>query len=64
MASVVQDCCPPQGELLPEKVGYPLGDLHGGATYIMFQTHYDNRRLDRDVTVEWGMHIYYTEKLR
>ncbi|XP_045598683.1 DBH-like monooxygenase protein 1 isoform X2 [Procambarus clarkii] len=53
-----------EGELLPERVGYPLGDLHGGATYIMFQTHYDNRRLERDVTVEWGMNIYYTDKLR
>lgn len=30
----------------------------------MFQTHYDNRGLERDVTVEWGMNIYYTEKLR
>nr|XP_053627758.1 DBH-like monooxygenase protein 1 homolog [Cherax quadricarinatus] len=53
-----------QGELLPEKVGYPMGDQHGGATYIMFQTHYDNTRLERDVTVEWAMNIYYTEKLR
>ncbi|XP_063608834.1 DBH-like monooxygenase protein 1 [Penaeus indicus] len=52
------------GELLPDHVGYPLGERHGGATYVLFQTHYDNKPLHRDLTVEWGMDIYYTDKLR
>lgn len=53
-----------EGELLPDHVGYPLGERHGGATYVLFQTHYDNKPLHRDLTVEWGMDIYYTDKLR
>ncbi|XP_047493426.1 LOW QUALITY PROTEIN: DBH-like monooxygenase protein 1 [Penaeus chinensis] len=53
-----------EGELLPDHVGYPLGERHGGATYVLFQTHYDNKPLHRDLTVEWGMDIYYTNKLR
>ncbi|XP_042884541.1 DBH-like monooxygenase protein 1 [Penaeus japonicus] len=53
-----------EGELLPEHVGYPLGERHGGATYVLFQTHYDNKPLHRDLAVEWGMDIYYTDNLR
>ncbi|XP_064084732.1 DBH-like monooxygenase protein 1 [Macrobrachium nipponense] len=53
-----------EGELLPDHVGYPLGDLHGGADYVLFQTHYDNKPMHADITVEWGMDIYFTDKLR
>ncbi|KAK7083414.1 DBH-like monooxygenase protein 1, partial [Halocaridina rubra] len=53
-----------EGELLPEQVGVPLGSLHGGSDYLLFQTHYDNKPLIQDLTVEWGMDIYYTDKLR
>uniref|UniRef100_A0A0P4WA35 DOMON domain-containing protein n=1 Tax=Scylla olivacea TaxID=85551 RepID=A0A0P4WA35_SCYOL len=53
-----------EGELLPEKVGIPLRHEHGGATYLMFQSHYDNKRLERDVTVEWSMRLYHTTQLR
>lgn len=53
-----------EGELLPEKVGIPLRHEHGGATYLMFQSHYDNKQLERDVTVEWGMRLHHTTQLR
>lgn len=53
-----------EGEMLPDNVGFPLGEDHGGSTYLLFQTHYDNARYARDIAVEWGMKIYYTDKIR
>ena len=33
--------------MLPEHVGFPLGDEHGGATYFLLEVHYDNPNLRR-----------------
>lgn len=53
-----------EGEMLPQYVGMPLRHEHGGATYLMFQSHYDNYRLERNVTVDWAMKIHHTTQLR
>ena len=49
--------------MFKENVGLPMGEGHGGATYFMFEVHYDNpeekeckfclssRRDDEDVKV-------------
>ena len=50
--------------MMPNHVGYPLGEEHGGATYLMFQSHYDNPTKIPDVTVQWGMEIFYTDQVR
>jgi len=34
------------GEMMPLHVGSPLGEIHGGATYFMFEVHYDNPGLE------------------
>jgi len=49
---------------LPDNVGVPIADEHGGATYILFQTHYNNPTLEENIRVDWGMDIYYTHHLR
>ena len=33
------------GDMLPDNVGMPLGAEHGGATYFMLETHYDNPQI-------------------
>ncbi|KAK4309049.1 hypothetical protein Pmani_019308 [Petrolisthes manimaculis] len=53
-----------EGDMAPDIAGFPLGEKHGGATYFLFQSHYDNQHIEPDVTVEWDMNIYYTDKLR
>ncbi|KAK3864249.1 hypothetical protein Pcinc_030039 [Petrolisthes cinctipes] len=53
-----------EGDMSPDNAGFPLGDKHGGATYFLFQSHYDNQHMQPDVTVDWAMNIYYTDKLR
>ena len=52
------------GERLPDHVGMPLGEAHGGATYFMLETHYDNPGIDPDLVDKSGLRIYYTDKLR
>ena len=31
-----------EGDMLPDHVGMPLGTEHGGATFFLMETHYDN----------------------
>ncbi|ODN04440.1 hypothetical protein Ocin01_02222 [Orchesella cincta] len=52
-----------EGEMLPEHVGSALGEEHGGASYFMLETHYDNPEL-RTFRDNSGVRIYYTDKLR
>ncbi|CAL8093006.1 unnamed protein product [Orchesella dallaii] len=52
-----------EGEMLPDHVGSPLGEEHGGSTYFMFEIHYDNPEL-RTFRDSSGVRIYYTDKLR
>ncbi len=53
-----------EGETLPAHVGIPLGEDHGGATYFMLETHYDNPAIHQDIVDHSGMRIFYTDKLR
>ncbi|XP_064084122.1 DBH-like monooxygenase protein 1 homolog [Macrobrachium nipponense] len=53
-----------EGTFIPEHVGFPLGEEHGGATYFMMELHYDNPNLRRGIVDNSGLRIYYTEKLR
>ena len=53
-----------EGETLPDHVGIPLGEEHGGATYFMLETHYDNPARHQNVVDHSGLRIFYTDKLR
>lgn len=39
---IIKAASAPPGEMLPEHVGIPLGEEHGGASYFMLEIHYDN----------------------
>merc|ERR1719419_453381 len=52
------------GERLPDHVGMPLGEEHGGATYFMLETHYDNPSVDQDLVDTSGLRIHCTDRLR
>ncbi|XP_047468421.1 uncharacterized protein LOC125024667 [Penaeus chinensis] len=52
------------GELMPENVGLPIGEEHGGATYFMMEIHYDNPDKKAGVVDGSGIRVFYTEKLR
>ena len=45
-------------------MGIPLGEEHGGATYFMLETHYDNPARHQNVVDHSGLRIFYTDKLR
>ncbi|ODN00137.1 hypothetical protein Ocin01_06550 [Orchesella cincta] len=52
-----------EGEMLPSHVGSPLGQEHGGATYFMVETHYEN--LGHGYTTDSsGIRLFYTDELR
>nr|XP_045616431.1 uncharacterized protein LOC123769364 [Procambarus clarkii] len=53
-----------QGEMYPKHAGLPLGEEHGGATYFLMETHYDNPNLNPGVVDASGLRIFYTERLR
>ncbi len=53
-----------EGETLPDHVGMPLGEEHGGATYFMLETHYDNPGMHPDVKDSSGIRILYTDRVR
>ena len=53
-----------EGETLPDHVGIPLGEEHGGATYFMLETHYDNPARHQNVVDHSGLRIFYTDQLR
>ena len=50
--------------MLPPHAGIPLGETHGGATYFMLETHYDNPNMHTDIVDDSGVRIYYTEKVK
>ena len=41
-----------------------MGEPHGGATYFLIETHYDNYNLTPNIIDNSGFRIYYTNKLR
>ena len=45
-------------------MGIPLGSSHGGATYFMLETHYDNQAKHKDIVDDSGVRIYYTDEVR
>ncbi|XP_042880997.1 uncharacterized protein LOC122258825 [Penaeus japonicus] len=52
------------GEMLPDRAGFPMGEEHGGATYLMMEIHYDNPKMKKGVVDSSGLRIFHTEKLR
>ncbi|XP_023339731.1 DBH-like monooxygenase protein 1 [Eurytemora carolleeae] len=48
----------------PEEAGYPLGEEHGGATYYMFEVHYENPGLHSNIADNSGLEIHLTPHLR
>jgi dimethyladenosine transferase 1 len=50
--------------LLPEHVGYPVGEEETRMEYFMLEIHYDNPEVLPDARFETGVEIFYTEKLR
>ncbi|XP_069946724.1 MOXD1 homolog 1-like isoform X2 [Cherax quadricarinatus] len=53
-----------EGEMFPDHVGFPLGEEHGGATYFLMETRYNNPNLKRGIVDASGIRIFYTERLR
>ena len=43
-----------EGDMLPADVGIPLGAEHGGATFFMLETHYDNPQVHKGQSPEHG----------
>ena len=41
-----------EGDMLPAEVGMPLGADHGGATFFMLETHYDNPQVHKGQSSE------------
>ncbi|ODM90062.1 hypothetical protein Ocin01_16621, partial [Orchesella cincta] len=52
-----------EGEMLPDHVGSPLGEEHGGATYFMVEMHYENPG-HLTTTDSSGIRVFYTDQLR
>jgi len=48
----------------PPEAGYPVGEDHGGATYYMFEVHYDNPGQHSGIIDSSGLEILLTPKLR
>ena len=44
----------------PDEAGYPVGEEHGGATYYMFEVHYDNPGLHGNIVDSSGLEILLT----
>lgn len=42
----------------------PLVSTPGDDAFFMIEAHYDNAALADNTVVEWGIDVYYTEKLR
>lgn len=42
--------------MLPDHVGSPLGENHGGATYFMLEIHYDNPELKTCKSLDTYLH--------
>ena len=48
----------------PREAGYPVGEEHGGATYYMFEVHYENPGRAADITDNSGLELLLTPNLR
>ena len=49
---------------LPEHVGFPLGEQHGGSTYYLLEVHYDNPELHEGIIDHSGLQIHMTPNVR
>ena len=47
----------------PEHAGYPVGSEHGGATYYMFEVHYENPGLHENILDNSGLELLITPNL-
>jgi len=48
----------------PSDAGYPMGEEHGGATYYMFEVHYENPGLHANILDNSGLELLLTPNLR
>ena len=48
----------------PSDAGYPVGQEHGGATYYMFEVHYENPGLHANILDNSGLELLLTPNLR
>ena len=48
----------------PDSAGYPVGDEHGGATYYMFEVHYENPARHSNIADNSGLELLLTPNLR
>ncbi|XP_047477058.1 DBH-like monooxygenase protein 1 [Penaeus chinensis] len=53
-----------EGEIMPDHVGFPLREEHGGATYFMMEMHYDNPNFRQGIVDSSGLRLFLTETLR
>ena len=49
---------------LPHDAGYPVGEEHGGATYYMFEVHYENPGRAGNIVDNSGLELLLTPNLR
>ena len=49
---------------LPEHVGFPLGEDHGGSSYYLLEIHFDLTGLKKYIVDSSGLEIYMTPNLR
>jgi hypothetical protein len=50
--------------ILPENIGYPIGETGSERDYYMFEIHYNNPSELGNLTFETGAKIYYTDEIR
>lgn len=43
--------------MLPDHVGFPMGEAHGGSTYYLMEMHYDNPNLEKGEWRKWRMKV-------
>lgn len=49
---------------MPDNVGIPLHEEHGGSTFFLLEVHYDNPSLNEGVTDNSGLRMYLTPNVR
>ncbi|XP_037072924.1 DBH-like monooxygenase protein 1 [Pollicipes pollicipes] len=53
-----------EGDMLPDHVGMPLGHEHGGSTYFMLESHFDNPHKHTGLKDSSGIEMFFTRSLR
>ena len=52
------------GEMFPEEAGLPMSKKFGGASYFLFQIHYNNPELHKNVIDQSGLRVFHTDNVR